>query len=267
MRNVTITGTAAPGAIATNPASVDFGPVCRNGSATANVDVYASNVADVKFMDASAGGLFAATSNDKGKTLGGNHSNDATVSVSITAPATAPLGDAMMNLDLLTNLPSPHYPVAMHAKVLDGGANPTASPAMVPFGTTKVATPTSPKTVVIANCTGHDLMVTGVNVVGPDQSSFLIVSPDSTHLTGPLPNTQQQAYAIIMLPTSHGRQDAQLQIDYDMAPSTTVPLQGDAEIQNNARETYYACGVGGGAAAPWPIALALGWLARRRRRR
>jgi MYXO-CTERM domain-containing protein len=81
----------------------------------------------------------------------------------------------------------------------------------------------------------------------------------------PIPNTMSQTYSIVMLAAAKGAQSAQLEIDYGSGSSVIVPLLGDGEVEAKDRETYYACSVGRPKAA-WPLVLALGWLARRRRR-
>jgi hypothetical protein len=264
-RPITITGIAKPGAIATNPASVDLGPVCLGGSGSTNLDVYASDVADVYVTKATAPPMFASVSGDLPKTLGGNHNGDATVAVSISPPSGGSTGEVMGDLVLATDLPAPNdnYKVKVHATLLAGGVHP--SPEMVPFGTARVHEPTSAKAVIVANCSGADQVVTSVAIGGRDKDSFLLVGPDPTHLTDPIPNTQSQTYSIVMIPAARGPQAAQLEIDYASGPATIVPLTGDGEVTAKNRETYYACGVGRPAPA-WPVVLALGWLARRRRR-
>jgi hypothetical protein len=272
-RVVPITGIAQPAGIGTNPATLELGPICIGGSASTTLDVYASDVGDVTLASASAGGsMFAVdtTGLTFPYTLGGNHAGDATMTVSASPALTAAAGDANGMVVLTTNLPPApsQTDIAIHATVLSGGLG--ASPNGLAFGTVQVLKTSSPKSTTIANCSGAPLTITNTSITGPNAADFVLVSPDSNHLTGTIPNAMSQEYSIVMLPQTKGQKMAELEIDYGQGSAFTVPLTGNSgsAAASGARETYYACSAGGGSgAALWPIGFAGAWLARRRRRR
>jgi MYXO-CTERM domain-containing protein len=74
-------------------------------------------------------------------------------------------------------------------------------------------------------------------------------------------------FLLVMTPRANGPRSAQIVIEHS-AGATTADLDGDGyggEVEGTKdRETYYACSSTTGR-APWPLALAL--LALRRRRR
>jgi len=80
-------------------------------------------------------------------------------------------------------------------------------------------------------------------------------------------------FTVQMTPATLGDKTATLTIDHNQGTGVTeVPLDGNGYGSGSGtggskdRQTYYACSAGDPAAL-WPIALAAGWLARRRRRR
>jgi hypothetical protein len=270
-RTVPITGTAAPGSISTNPASIDFGPVCRNGMGSAMLQVYASDVADVKLNGAAASAApfqVVTTGIMFPYTLGGNHTGDLMLPVQVVVGANASLGDVMGTADLMTDLPGSAATdqIMLHANVLAGGV--ATSPTSLAFGTTPVLTATSPKMTTLANCSGGDLMVTGAAIQGPDAGSFVLLSPDDQHRMETIMNTTSQAYMIVMLPQTKGAKSAYLEVDFMGGSNMVVNLTGSGGADSNPtdRQTYYACSTGQPGAL-WPIAAACGVLVLRRRRR
>src|SRR5262249_27003061 len=120
-RNVTLNGNAVPGAIATNPATVEFPPVCAGDSKDLVVKAYAADVGDIHLMSiTSPQNPFAVTAEPPpGTLLPGNHGSDANITVT-AHPAAA--GDVMDMLVLGTDIPDqPTLSVPVSVKSLAAG--------------------------------------------------------------------------------------------------------------------------------------------------
>ncbi len=260
-RGVGISGEALPGSLGTNPASIDFGPVCASGgTATQDLEVYASSAGDV-LLDAPdmVASPFGYTTTDHFPlTLAGNHVG--TSAILATSVALTDVGDVTGTLTLNSNVPNaPTYDVPMHAVGL--GAGIAATPDPLQFGAIQIGTTSTGKAIVFSNCGATDLVVTDAMISGPDAGDFTIVSPQSAATT--LHPADSETFLIVMSPHVAGAKQATLVIDHS-AGMTTAAIDGIGLASNTDRQTYYACSTGHSTAA-WPIGLAL--LALRRRRR
>jgi hypothetical protein len=266
-RTVNINGTAAPGSIATNPPSIDFGPVCANGSASQMLEVYASDVADVQLKAAAATGAgFSVDASQlvpNGKTLLGNHNGSVMLPVKLAGSAATGTGPITGKINLTTDLPTPLDHVDLTATIMTAGVQPSPMDGLQ-FGTVAVNMFSSPKVVTLSNCSGNTLMIDSTKVVGSGSDSFANITSGVTMIG----NGSSQQFMILMAPKTPGPKHAQLEIDPAGSAAILVDLYGNAggSASSGERQTYYACSTGR-AVALWPIALALAWLARRRRRR
>ena len=94
---------------------------------------------------------------------------------------------------------------------------------------------------------------------GSDKGEFSLVTSDVAKTLMP---TESENFTVIMSAHSNGDKLAQLSIETSTGP---IDVDLDGSVGGSIeRETYYACAVGG-AAALWPIGLALLALLRRRR--
>src|SRR5262249_15113723 len=147
------------GAIGTNPAAVEFGPVCAGGSAGSDVTVQttASGPVTISGMTPPAA-PFAATATGIPGTLDGEGATMATVHATVTVPASASAGDIMDKFTLHTNIPNAaDRDVALRATVLTGGTAPT--PSMLDFGAVHAGDLSTTKTVALTNCAASPIMV------------------------------------------------------------------------------------------------------------
>ncbi|HEY5920747.1 MAG TPA: choice-of-anchor D domain-containing protein [Kofleriaceae bacterium] len=261
-RNVAIAGQALLGGVGTNPASVEFGAVCANGSSSKDVEVYASEPGDVNLMSITkpAAPFDAVVVDTLPKTLGGNHSGaSVTVRAELNPTTAGEFNDAFALNSNVPNMGTSE--VQLHATVLAGGI--AATPDIVHFGTVMPPQTSSPKMVQLTNCGSGDLMFTGASITGLNAGEFTLIGANPPRS---IPPTESEVFMVIMQPDNGGFKTARLVIAHS-AGGTNVDLDGTGEGEGNIkdRETYYACSTGRGAAL-WPLALALLALRRRRRR-
>jgi hypothetical protein len=259
-----ITGGTLVGAVGTNPASVDFGPVCVERTATQDVDVYASGRADVSVgLDANSPPAlpFSATLSAGGMLTGG-HGAGATIVVS-AHPGASDLGPLSTQVVLDTNIPGqPTYTIDVAASGVAAGVS--ATPTAVEFGDIVMDTTSTAKRVDLSNCSGAPLMVASAALSGTDASSFAIVSPSSNEIAQTLKDSDSETFLIVMSPHASGPKVASLDIT-DSTGTRNVELRGTGVEPEVDRETYYACSTSNGRAA-WPIGLVLAITVGRRRR-
>jgi MYXO-CTERM domain-containing protein len=114
--------------------------------------------------------------------------------------------------------------------------------------------------------------ITNAMITGDDAASFATVSnPTSSQVD----SNSNATWLIVMTAETVGNKTATFEADYD-GGSATVTLTGEPYVAGGDsggddggtvdKSSYYACSTGR-ATTLWPIALALVFLARRRRRR
>lgn len=266
---VALNGGAHMGSIGTNPASVDFGAVCANGSATSqDLTIFANAGGNVVLASPTGpSSPFSATLPGTPVSLAAHHGNEAKLTATVTPTMSTPAGDHTDTINLMTNIPqSTSVPISLHAVVLAGGVSPT--PAMLHFGTNAVGAPSSVQTVTLTNCGTGDLTLTDASFSGSSADEFAIVSPADVHVT--IPQTKSAPFLVLMDPKTYGVKSAQLVFSY-AGGTSTVDLDGTgvggvAPGGTKDRETYYACSTGS-ASGLWPAAFAALLLRRRRPRR
>lgn len=261
--SVPIGGGALTGSYATNPASLDFGPVCQGQAVTKDVEVYANGTADVLLMSKQnpQSPAFTITTSDVPKTLKAQHANSAIVHVKVQPTSVMDISDMLQLHAAIPSGADRAVPLLVHP--LAQGVLPT--PDAVHFAPTMMNFNSATLDVMLTNCGSGDLMVTGYHFEGTNADDFTVVAPPAFPVT--LKSTESMTLHLLMNPHALGQRVAMLVIEHSQN-NTTVPLDGTAfggsTDSGNDRETYYAC-TAGHAAGAWPIALAL--LALRRRRR
>jgi uncharacterized protein (TIGR03382 family) len=259
-QNVAIVGEAKLGAIATTPASVEFGPICAGTEASQQVGVYASASAEVEVMsfNLATGAQFQVSSSAPNFTLQPRRGNEPTVTVK--ALATTP-GDFTDSFVIHNNVPDQStLEVPVHAEVQAMGIAP--SPAIVNFGVAEVGSTTFANEVVLTNCSGSPLTITGAAVESIVPGEFALVFPAAAVLQP----REKYSMLLVMNPKANGNRTGSLVIQHDGGAPTVVPLEGDGfGVEEVDRETYYACAATSGGSA-WPVLLVIFGLRRRRRR-
>ena len=256
-----ITGGTLIGAVGTNPASVDFGPVCVIAPRRRDVDVYASGRADVSVsLDPNSPPMMPFSAMLPTGMLTGGHGAGATLVVS-AHPTETDLGPLSTQVVIDTNIPGePMYTIDVTATGVPMGISTT--PTSVEFGDIVIDTTSSAKVVDLSNCSGTPLMVTSAVLAGENPGSFTIVSPNQIAQT--INDSDSETFLIVMSPHASGNQEAALDIT-DSTGTHVVMLRGNGVEPAVDRETYYACSTSNGRAA-WPIGLAVVLTVGRRRR-
>jgi MYXO-CTERM domain-containing protein len=268
--SIPINGGAFTGSISSNPASIDFGPVCAGSSpAPQTIEVYANESGDVTVKSDST---FPAAPFSAGPVspqslpfvVHGFHNGQSLNLKASLNPTTASDNDYVDNIVLDTDIPStpPTHTIQLKAHVLPAGISPT--PDMLHLGDAPVHMPSGVKSVKLTNCGMSSLMVTGTTITGMTPRDFT-----ATPLEGSLPitlqSTEAMTFLVQMVPSSVGPEVATLDIMHS-AGMTSVPLDGIGDsAASKDRLTYYACSTGS-ASGLAPVAIVLGFALRRRRR-
>jgi MYXO-CTERM domain-containing protein len=259
--NVPITGGAQLGSIGTNPASVDFGPICAGGSASQDIKVFANAAGTVRLMSKmDPASPFSVTGGALPVDLLGHHMNEVTLTAGVQ---TSVPGDLNGMLSLATDIPSsmPRL-VTLAAHVLPAGITPT--PNAIRFGAVGVGMASPAKQVVLTTCSASPLTVSATHIDGTDSNDFVAAAVDPMVLQ-PM---QSEMFLVLMSPHSNGPKMATFVIQHDRGPAVVAidgtGFAGADPGTPSDRETYYACSTGE-PAAMLPIVFAL--LALRRRRK
>jgi hypothetical protein len=266
-RNVLVIGTADIGAVATSPVVVDFQSTCAGVvSAAQVVNVYAGDAGSFHVTSITAPGQGFAISGGTGLAKGG-HANDlvATVTASPAAPGSVS-ATAIVQTDIPADAGGKNTPTAtlvLRANGLPAGV--TVDQNSVHFNGVPKAMTSSPMIVTLGNCSASALSNVSAQIVGVNAADFAI---------GPVAaNVASNASLPIMLtftPSTVGvLEQATLQITYS-GGSATVALDGIGTSSAGSggkpdRETYYAC-ASNRPLGLVPLALALGFVLRRRKR-
>jgi uncharacterized protein (TIGR03382 family) len=264
-QSVAVSGDAQIGSIGTNPASVEFGPVCVGQSSMKPVAMFANAPGKVDVSSVTAPADPQLSVNTTSGTLQGNHGNDLTVTATLTGVTPAKVDDKLVINSNVPNQPTLEIPI--HGVVLLPGV--AASPDLVHFGTVMLDTTTTGKEIVISNCSPGPLMVTDAKIEGADAADFTIVSPATPAQM--LGAGGSMTFLVVMTAHAAGMKSAKLVVTHAQG-TTTADLDGTGYGGSDTggdkdRETYYACSAGGNASSTWPVAILVLVLARRRRRK
>ena len=247
---------------------VDLGPICIGQMHSQDFALIAADeggfkLTNVTMPDAAAG--FTLTAPTLPANVQGSAAN--TVKLMLNAAPTTP-GDLTSSFQLTTDIPSadPHT-INLHMLGLTEGVN---GPPMVDLGGNLINQTSLGQHVQISNCTNAPVTITSVNISGTDAADFAIVDQPMDLTIMP---TESIQWLVVLDPHSGGDKSAQFNANFD-GGTTVVPLIGEGLTdmlppQDDAgtnKSSYYACNVGSPSAL-FPIALALGGLLVRRRRR
>ncbi len=268
--DLSVTGEALPGSLGLAPSTVDLGPVCAGGTATATVTAFANAAGTVELTaidpPAAPFTLVKPAGMAFPLTLPGGHPAGGDVMLTATVTPTAPMQLASM-ATLHTNIPGAmgSQPVMLSATALPPGI--AATPARVDFGVVSDKLASAPsETITLTNCGSGDLVVSGFHIDGPASNEFGVVNAASEPVARTLAPRESEQILVAMTPRKVGAKTAQLVLEH-RAGQTTVELDGSvtgAGGSGGGDKTYYDCSVGRPGAL-WPIALALFALRRRRR--
>jgi hypothetical protein len=219
-QNVAVSGNAQVGSIGTNPASIEFGPVCVGVKSDKPLAIFANAPGDVDVSSVGAPASSQLTVPTTSGSLKGNHASELSVTATLTAGSPATIDD---KLTINSNVPAqPALDVPIHGIVLPAGV--AASPAIVHFGPTMLETTTTAKEIVISNCSPGPLVVTGASIAGANAGDFAIVSPANPART--LAAAESMTFLVVMSPHGAGMKSAQLVVVHAQG-TTAADLDGN----------------------------------------
>lgn len=262
-----ITARALSTSMALTPdGDVEFGPVCSGQTKKQSFTIVANDEGSFTVSTIAAPALpFTVENPTLPASVAGNAGNMYTFDVT-AAPAEAGMQTSTMTIT--TDIPggAPRT-VNLSVEGLQAGVTPT--PATVDFGSTMVATTTLGQKVNVSNCGTDAITFTNAHIEGADAGEFAVVaSPESSQLMA----TGTATWLVVMTTRSSGPKHAEFVVDYD-GGQARVGLDGEGLADGVGsggdgplgESSYYACSTGA-AHGLVPIALALGFVARRRRR-
>lgn len=264
-RSTAITSKAVNTSMALTPdGDVTFGPVCAGQTKTQPFTIVANDEGSFKVSTIEAPALpFTVGEASLPANVAGSGANMFTFDVT-AAPAEA--GVQTSTMTITTDIPAatPHT-VNLSVEALPAGVNPT--PEAVDFGSTMINTTTLGQSVNLSNCNTGPITIAGARIEGPDAGDFAIVaSPESNEVMA----SGTATWLVVMTTHSGGLKHAELVIDHD-GGEARVALDGEGLTDDVGSDdpidesSYYACSTGA-AHGIVPILLALGFVARRRRR-
>jgi hypothetical protein len=141
-----------------------------------------------------------------------------------------------------------------------------ATPDMIDLGSNPINTTTLGQEVHLSNCGTAALGFSNARIEGADALDFAIVQQPSSSTIDPAGTA---SWLIVLQAHSNGVKLSTFKVDYD-GGTASVDLQGeglgDLGKDGGGRASYYACSTGR-SSAPWPVAIALALVLRRRARR
>lgn len=247
---------------------VELGPICIGQMHSQDFSLIAADegsfkLTNVTMPDASTG--FTLTAPTLPATVQGSAAN--TVKMALTAAPTTP-GDINASFQITTDIPGatdPHM-INLHMLGLTEGVN---GPPMVDLGGNLINMTSLGQHVQISNCTSAPVTITSVNISGTDAADFAVVDQPMDLTIMP---AESISWLVVLDPHSGGDKSAEFNAIFD-GGTTVVPLIGEgltdmlpSQDAGTNKSSYYACNVGSPSAL-FPIALAVGGLFVRRRRR
>lgn len=263
-RSAQISARALPTSMALTPdGDVDLGPICVGQTKTQPFSLIAnaeaafqvSAIAEPMAPFALAAPTLPATVQGAGAT---------TLAFDVTAAPTEP-GYATSTMTITTDIPGA-APREVHLAATGLAAGVTPTPAELYLGSLAVETTGIGEKLELSNCTATPVAISNARIEGRDAADFAIVAQPEG---GMLAANATAAWLVILSPRSVGPKEATFLVDHD-GGTATVSLTGEglgADITGGGSgpASYYACSTGTPSAL-WPLALAFGLLALRRRR-
>jgi len=245
---------------------VELGPICIGQTHTQDFALIAADEGAFKLTSVTMPESgFTLTAPTLPATVQGSAAN--TVKLTVHA-APASDGDLTSSFQLVTDIPmaTPHT-INLHMLGLTEGVN---GPPMVDLGGNLINQTSLGQHVQISNCTDTPVTIASVNISGTDAADFAVVD-QPTDLT--IMPAQSIQWLVVLDPHSGGDKSAQFNANFD-GGTTVVPLIGEGltdmlppqDDAGTSKSSYYACNAGS-TSAFLPVALALGGLLVRRRRR
>jgi uncharacterized protein (TIGR03382 family) len=245
---------------------VELGPICVGQAHQQDFALVAADEGSFKLTSVTTPDAgFTLTAPTLPATVQGSAAN--TVKLTLNAAPTA-AGDLISSFQLATDIPmaTPHT-INLHMLGLDAGVN---GPPMVDLGGNLINQTSLGQHVQISNCTDAPVTITSVNISGTDATDFAVVDQPTELTIMPAESIQ---WLVVLDPHSGGDKSAQFNANFD-GGTTVVPLIGEGltdmlpsgDDAGSAKSSYYACSTGSPSAL-FPVALALGGLLVRRRRR
>lgn len=267
IRSIPISAKALATSMSLTPdGAIDLGPVCVGQTAMKSITVAANAAGSFRVTAVSTPAApFTVMAPTLPATLQGAGANNQTITVS-TAPTA--VGPATSTVTVTTDIPNA-TPRALDLSVTGLTAGVSATPPELDLGPSMVNTPTIGQEVSVTNCSTSPAELMNVRIEGDDAADFAIVQAPSLTL-GP---NDTVSWLIIANPHSTGPKSALFSVDHALGTSS-VMLNADGQgdpigmepTDGVGPDSYYQCAAGT-ASASWPIALALGVLLIRRRRR
>lgn len=262
VRTIPIQGEALLAKVASQPMELDFGPVCAGRVTTQEVEVYAELEGSYELLGASAQAPFSVTPTTLQQPFPmlPTRLNEFPFQVSVNPPAEGEV------TGMVTVTTETSYVIPTRATALPPGI--TALPASLDYGVIEAGLFTSAQTVTFTNCGDTPIQITGERIEGTHASEFALTRTFQVVTVAPAETVEID---VLMAPRTLGPKDAQLVIEYTGGATMVAligqafDLDGDGDSEGGEQTTYYACSAGG--TAGWPLALALGVLVLRRRRR
>jgi hypothetical protein len=249
--------------------SVDLGPVCVGQSTKKTFTIVANDQGPFKVMDVSGiGDAFDYTVAGLPASVQPNGANAYTFDVT-AAPTVA--GASSGTVTVATDIPNA-VPQAVDLTVTGLAEGVTGTPSELYLGGVEPGQTTVGQNVTVTNCSTGPVTLSNAHIEGDDTGEFaIVVFPDS--LTIDAQGSAQ--WIVIAKPTSVGEKNATFVADYD-GGQVMISLVGDGlgmadaptDTSTDKEASYYSCSVGGASVVGvWPLALAFGFMARRRRAR
>ncbi|HEY4177565.1 MAG TPA: choice-of-anchor D domain-containing protein [Kofleriaceae bacterium] len=247
--------------------SVDLGPVCVGQTAKKTFTVVANDQGPFKVMDVSGiGDAFTYTSENLPAAVQPNGAN--MYMFDVTAAPTAE-GAAIGTVTVATDIPN-GTPQQVDLTVTGLAEGVTGTPSQVYLGGVDPGMTTVGQNLTITNCSSGPVTISNPRIEGDDAGEFSIV----TFPNGTIDAQGSAQWLVIAKPTSVGEKNATFVADYDGGGQVMIALTGDGlgmaedPTDTTSKEaSYYSCSVGGSVVGVWPLALAFGFMARRRRAR
>ncbi|CAN5741114.1 hypothetical protein BH11MYX2_BH11MYX2_36090 [soil metagenome] len=249
--------------------SVDLGPVCVGQTAKKTFTVVANDQGPFAVMDVSGiGEAFSYTVAGLPASIKPSGANAYTFDVT-AAPAVE--GASTGTFTVATDIPNVEaQQVDLTVTGLPEGV--TGTPSDLYLGGVDPGQTTVGQNITVTNCSAGPVTLTNPRIEGTDPGEFAIVAFPASPTIAAQENAQ---WLVIAKPTSIGEKNATFVADYD-GGQVMISLVGDGlgssgGPSGTGTETipsYYSCNVGGSSVVGvWPLALAFGFMARRRRAR
>jgi MYXO-CTERM domain-containing protein len=262
-RSTEITARALATSMALTPdGEIDFGPVCAGESRMQQFTLMANEQGSFSLRTVSdPGAPFAVETPILPLAVQGAGANQ--VRFQVTAAPVAE-GVVVMPVTLTTDIPkATDHTLTLRVQGLPAGV--TATPESIDLGSLPINTTTIGQAAQLSNCGTAPIAFSNPRIEGIDAADFAIVQQPTSPTIAP---AGMASWLIVLQAHSVGPKQATFAVDHD-GGTASVPLLGEGLgdiVDVGGRGSYYACSTGD-ASSPWPLAIGLALIWRRRRRR